>query len=169
MFFPSTLDRPVSDAFEDFRCLSSYPLDQVGSGNFFRGEIYNWLKKGILLMWINFLHSLPEVLHGASCAKTHFIHCLGSSCQANIQSNSTLLQPRVCLLSETVSRERSESCYITIPGTLQQTTVDNTHQVHQGIMSEIYPLADKFDLSPRLKQNGERKSRMKTQIVFFWL
>ena len=24
-----------SDAFEDFRCLSSYPLDQVGSGNFF--------------------------------------------------------------------------------------------------------------------------------------
>ena len=39
-----------SDAFEDFRCLSSYPLDQVGSGNFFRGKIYDWLKKGILLM-----------------------------------------------------------------------------------------------------------------------
>ena len=35
-----------SDAFEDFRCLSSYPLDQVGSGNFFRGKIYDWLKKG---------------------------------------------------------------------------------------------------------------------------
>ena len=46
-----------SDAFEDFRCLSSYPLDQVGCGNFFRGKIYDWLKKGILLMWINFLHS----------------------------------------------------------------------------------------------------------------
>ena len=41
-----------SDAFEDFLCLSSYPLDQVGSGNFFRGKIYDWLKKGILLMWI---------------------------------------------------------------------------------------------------------------------
>ena len=39
-----------SDAFEDFCCLSSYPLDQVGSGNFFRGKIYDWLKKGILLM-----------------------------------------------------------------------------------------------------------------------
>ena len=26
------------DAFEDFRCLSSYPLDQDGSGNFLRGE-----------------------------------------------------------------------------------------------------------------------------------
>ena len=25
-------------------------------------------------------------------------------------------------------------------------------------MSEIYPLADKFDLSPRLKQNGEGKT-----------
>ena len=24
-----------SDAFEDFHCLSSYPLDQVGSGNIF--------------------------------------------------------------------------------------------------------------------------------------
>ena len=30
-----------SDAFEDFRCLSSYPLDQVGSGNFFREKIYD--------------------------------------------------------------------------------------------------------------------------------
>ena len=39
-----------SDAFEDFRCLNSYSLDQVGSGNFFRGKIYDWLKKGILLM-----------------------------------------------------------------------------------------------------------------------
>ena len=39
-----------SDAFEDFHCLSSYPLDQVGSGNFFRGKIYDWLKKSILLM-----------------------------------------------------------------------------------------------------------------------
>ena len=85
-----------SDAFEDFRCLSSYPLDQVGSGNFFRGKIYDWLKKGILLMWINFLHSCPEAMHGASCAKTHFIHCLSSSCQANIKSNATLLQPGVC-------------------------------------------------------------------------
>ena len=26
-----------SDAFEDFRCLNSYPLDQVGFGNF-QGE-----------------------------------------------------------------------------------------------------------------------------------
>ena len=39
-----------SDALEDFRCLSSYPLDQVGSGNSFRGKIYDWLKKGFLLM-----------------------------------------------------------------------------------------------------------------------
>ena len=35
------------------------------------------------------------------------------------------------------------------------------------IVSEIYPLADKFDLSPRLKQNGERKNRIKTQMVLF--
>ena len=28
-----------SDAFEDFRCLNSYPLDQVGPGKFFRGKI----------------------------------------------------------------------------------------------------------------------------------
>ena len=82
-------------AFEDFRCLNSYPLDQVGSGNFFRGKIYDWLKKGILLMWINFLHFRPEALRGASHAKTHFIHCLGSSRQANIRSNATLLQPRI--------------------------------------------------------------------------
>ena len=27
-----------SDAFEDFRCLSSYTLDQVGSGNFLGGR-----------------------------------------------------------------------------------------------------------------------------------
>ena len=85
-FFPSSLDRPVSGVFEDFGCLSSYPLDQVGSGIFFRDKIYDWLKKGILLMWINFLPSRPEALRGASCAKTHFIHRLGSS----------LLQPRVC-------------------------------------------------------------------------
>ena len=25
----------IPDAFKDFRCLGSYPLDQVGSGNFF--------------------------------------------------------------------------------------------------------------------------------------
>ena len=84
-----------SDAFEDFHCLNSYPLDQVGSGNFLRGKIYDWLKKGILLMWINFLHSHLEALHKASCAKTHFIHCLGSSRQTNIWSNATFLQPRV--------------------------------------------------------------------------
>ena len=41
-FFPSSLGRLVS-AFEDFRCLNSYPLDQVGSGNFLRGKIYDWL------------------------------------------------------------------------------------------------------------------------------
>ena len=103
-----------SDTFEDFRCLNSYPLDQVGSGRIFRGKIYDWLKKGILLMWINFLHSCPEALHGDSCAKTHFIHCLSSSCQANIWSNATLLQPRVCFLNEIINREGSESCYITI-------------------------------------------------------
>ena len=84
-----------SDAFKDFRCLSSYPLDQVSSGNFLRGKIYDWLKNGILLMWINFLHSCPEALRGASCSKTHFIHCLGSSHQANIRSNATLLQLHV--------------------------------------------------------------------------
>ena len=84
-----------SDAFEDYHCLSSFPLDQVGSGNFFRRKIYDRLKKGILLMWINFLHSRPEVLCGSSRAKTHFIHCLSSSRQINIRSNATLLQPRV--------------------------------------------------------------------------
>ena len=73
-----------SDTFEDFHCLSSYPLDQVGSGNFFRGKIYDWLKKGILLMRINFSHSHPEPLCWTSCAKTHFIHCFSSSRQANI-------------------------------------------------------------------------------------
>ena len=30
-----------SNAFEDFRCLNSYTLDQVGSGKFFRGKIYD--------------------------------------------------------------------------------------------------------------------------------
>ena len=59
------------------------------------------------------MHSHPEALCGASCAKTHFIHCLGSSYQANIRSNATLLQPHVCFLNEIVNRERSESCYIT--------------------------------------------------------
>ena len=103
-----------SPSFEDFCCLSSYPLDQVGSGNFFRGKIYDWLEKGILLMRINVLHSCPEALRRASCAKTHFMHCLGSSRQANIRSNATLLQPRVCFLNEIVNRERSESCYIAI-------------------------------------------------------
>ena len=103
-----------SGAFEDFHCLSSYPLDQVGSRNFFRGKIYDWLKKGILLMWINFLHSHPEALHRTSCAKTHFIHCLVSSHQANIQSNATLLQPCVCFFNEIITRERSESLYITV-------------------------------------------------------
>ena len=93
---------------------SVYPLDQVSSGKFFRGKIYDWLKKGILLNWINFLHSRPEALRGASCAKTHFIHCLGSSDQANIWSNATLLQPRGCFLNEITNRERSESCYITV-------------------------------------------------------
>ena len=82
VFFPSP-SVCQSAAFEDFRCLNSYPLDQVGSGKFLRGKIYDWLKKGILLNWINFLHSRPEALHGASCAKTHFIHCFGSSRQAN--------------------------------------------------------------------------------------
>ena len=59
-FFHPLVDQ--SDAFEDFPCLSSYPLDQVGSWNFFRGKIYDWLKKGILFMWVNFLHSRPEAL-----------------------------------------------------------------------------------------------------------
>ena len=89
-----------SNAFKDFRCLNSYPLDQVGSGNFFRGKIYDWLKKGIFLIWINFLHSRPEALRGASCSKTLFIYCLGSSRQANIRSNATLLQPGVCFLND---------------------------------------------------------------------
>ena len=106
--------------FADFRCLNSYPLDQVGSGKFLRGKIHDWLKKGILLNWINFLHSRPEALHGASCAKTHFIHCLGSSRQANIRSNATLLPPRVCFLNEIANRERSESCYITVTLESQQ-------------------------------------------------
>ena len=35
--------------FADLRCLNSHPLDQVGCGKFFRGKIYDWLKKGILL------------------------------------------------------------------------------------------------------------------------
>ena len=100
--------------FADLRCLNSYPLDQVGSGKFFRGKIYDWLNKGILLNWINFLHSRPEALRRASCTKTHFIHCLGSSCQANIQSNAPLLQSHVCFFNEIANRERSESCYITV-------------------------------------------------------
>ena len=103
-----------SDAFEEFRCLNSYPLDQVGSGKFFRGKIYDWLKKGILFMWINFLHSRPEALRVALCVKTHFIHCLGSSRQANIRSNATLLQPCVCFSNDIVNCERSESYYITV-------------------------------------------------------
>ena len=35
-----------SDAFEDFRSLSSYPLDQVGSGEFFSGEDLWLAEKG---------------------------------------------------------------------------------------------------------------------------
>ena len=89
-------------------------MDQISSGNFFRGKIYDWLKKGILLMWIIFLHFRPEVLRGASCAKTHFVHCLGGSRLVNIRSNATLLQPRVCLLSEIVNRGRSKFCYISV-------------------------------------------------------
>ena len=103
--------------FADLCCLNSYPLDQVGSGKFFRGKIYDWLKKGILLNWFNFLHSCPEALHGAFCAKTHFIHCLGSSHQVNIRSNATLLQPCVCFLNEIANWEISESCYITTTST----------------------------------------------------
>ena len=81
--------------------------------NFFRRKIYDWLKKDILLMCINFLYSRPEVLRGVSCAKTHFIYCLGDSRLVNIRSNATLLQSGVCLLSETVNWERSKFCYIT--------------------------------------------------------
>ena len=33
--------------------------------------------------------------------------------------------------------------------------------------SEIHPLADKFDLSSCLKQNGEGENRLKTQMVLF--
>ena len=111
--------RGESAAFADLRFLNSYPLDQVGSGNFFwgGGKIYDWLKKGILLNWINFLHSRPEALRGASYAKMHFIYLFGGSRQANIRSNATLLQPRVCVsffFNEIANRERSESCYITV-------------------------------------------------------
>ena len=101
-------------SFVDLSCLNSYPLDQVESGKFFRGKIYDWLKKGILLNWINFLHPHPEALYWASFAKMHFIHCLCGSCQANIWSNVTLLKPHVCFVfNEIANRERSESCYIT--------------------------------------------------------
>ena len=48
MFFPSP-SVGWSKTFEDLRCLNSYPLGQVSSGNF-RGKINDWLKKGILLM-----------------------------------------------------------------------------------------------------------------------
>ena len=34
-------------------------------------------------------------------------------------------------------------------------------------LSEIYPLADKFNFRLRLKENGEAKNRMKTQMVLF--
>ena len=64
------------------------------------------------------MHSRPEALRGASCSKIHFIHCLGSSRQAIIRSNVTLLQPRVCFFNEIVNWERSESCYITTPGSV---------------------------------------------------
>ena len=78
-------------------------------------------------MWINFLHSRPEALHGASCTKTHFIYCFGSSRQANIQLNPTLLQPCVCFLNEIVNQERSESCYITTPTTIGITIIFMFH------------------------------------------
>ena len=35
------------------------------------------------------------------------------------------------------------------------------------LLSEIYSLADKFDHSPHLKQNGEEKNGMKIQMVLF--
>ena len=35
-----------SEAFEDFRCLNSYPLDKVGSGNIFVGEELWLAEKG---------------------------------------------------------------------------------------------------------------------------
>ena len=38
-----------------------------------------------------------------------------------------------------------------------------------AILSDIYPLADKFDLSPRLKQNGEGKNRLKSTNDLVWL
>ena len=37
VFFPSP-SVGQSDAFEDFRCLNSYPLDHVGSENFLGGR-----------------------------------------------------------------------------------------------------------------------------------
>ena len=34
-------------------------------------------------------------------------------------------------------------------------------------VSEIYPLADEIDFSPRLNQNREEKNKMKIQMVLF--
>ena len=41
-----------SDAFEDFRCWSSYPLDQLRSGNFFKGEDL-WLAEKGYFVYVN--------------------------------------------------------------------------------------------------------------------
>ena len=96
-----------SDAFEDFQCLNSYPLDQVSSGKFFRGNINDWLKKGILLMWINFLHSLMEPLE-----QRHILFIV--SVAAIRLTVKCYPSPAMCMfLNEIVNRERSESCYIT--------------------------------------------------------
>ena len=87
-------------------------------------------------MWINFLHSRPEALRGASCAKIHFIHCLGSSCQANIRLNASLLQPRVYFLNEIVNRERAESGCITHVNTSDAIFHDNCN--HISILVQLF-------------------------------
>ena len=73
-----------SDAFEDFHCLSSYPWDQVSSGNFFKGKICDWLKKVILLMWISCV--LTRKLCAEPLAQRHILFMLGITYLFNIMS-----------------------------------------------------------------------------------
>ena len=109
VFFPSTL--LVSLAFTDLRCLNSYPLDQVGSGKLGGGEIYDWLKKGILLMSISCIHTRKPCAE--PLAQRHILFIV-SFAAVRLTSGRIYPSPATCIfLNEIVNRERSESCYIT--------------------------------------------------------
>ena len=88
-----------SDALEDFRHLSSHPLDQVGSRNFFRGKIYDWLKKGILLMWINFLHSRRK-LGAEPLVQRHILFIVLAAATRLTSGRILLFSSHVCMFFE---------------------------------------------------------------------